>query len=668
MGRLAHRVFRVGSFAETDRRPVAGRRLGSDPVALMRTLELSSGGRLAGLIWNPSESARLAEPIRARVRAQQVFAIARLTPPLMMANVTNALALVIVLELSGQSSLANSLWAAIAICAALFMLWRWFANRDRAFPETVSRGTIRRLIRNAGALGVLWAIPGLMFLPETSGSAQSFLIALSAGMIAGGAMALYPIPAAAIAYTGAIALGGLVGFATTGDPTLIGFAAITAAFFYVVSRTVTRHAEVFVAEFVGRRELGEKNALIERLLAAERAAADEERARSGHRLAHAQKMEAIGQLTGGIAHDFNNLLAAIQGHAELIELDGRTDKTLTRPILNASARASELVQRLLSVGRRQVLRPADLELENLIASMAALLGRTLGAQIAVRTRIERDLWPVHADSSQLEATILNLALNARDAMPTGGELLISCRNARVADTPALGRLGEGDGEFVCISVQDTGVGMTPEVCERAFEPFFTTHRFGERSGLGLATAYGFARQSGGQLIIDSKPSEGTTITMYLPRGVTSTGTGPKTARKPVLGDRSAVPSGNGERILVVEDDPEVLRVTSGMLRGLGYLVDDAGDAAEALSKLGAGTMPDMILCDVVLPGGISGPQLARRLPADARNVPVALMSGYPGDAGGRADPVAACTGAALLRKPFRRSDLAELVAGVLAAS
>ena len=378
-------------------------------------------------------------------------------------------------------------------------------------------GTCHKVVRNAALFGALWAMPGVYVLPAVSGTAQAFVAALLTGMIGGGALALHPIPAAAIVFLVTVTAGGLIGLARTGDPTLIGFILIALAFFFVVSRNILRHSEVFVSEFVGKLELEEKNRLVAQLLDKTRPAASEEKDRSERRLAQAQKMEAIGQLTGGVAHDFNNLLAAIQGHAELIALEGKADPSLVAPILSATERGSDLVRRLLSVARKQALKPESVDIGQLVAGMTPLLRRTLEASIRIETHVEPTVWSARADPGQLESAILNLVLNARDAMPRGGRLVIDCRNARAATNGPLRRQGARAGEFVQIAVRDKGRGMTAEVRERALEPFFTTKKFGEGSGLGLSTVFGFVRQSGGYLEIESEPGAGTTVRLFLPR-------------------------------------------------------------------------------------------------------------------------------------------------------
>ena len=620
-------------------------------------------------LGDPCEDADLPEEVRGRVRAQQVLAIARMTPVLMVANVVNACAVVLALHLSGQFSLPAGLWALLTIALALRTLWVARRSRPTPFPATMRQGTCDKVVRNAALYGLLWAIPGVHFLPMADGTAQALIAAVLTGMIGGGALALHPIPAAAIVFLISVAAGGLLGMARTGDPMLIGFILIALAFFLVVWRNILRHSEVFVSEFVGKLELEEKNRLVAQLLDETRSAASEEKLRSERRLAQAQKMEAIGQLTGGVAHDFNNLLAAIRGNAELIALDGKADPALVTPIIGATERGSDLVRRLLSVARRQALKPEAIDVGKLIAGMMPLLRRTLGAEIEIETEVDGSTWNASADPGALESAILNLVLNARDAMPRGGRLAIECGNAHASANAALRRLGVRWGEFVQVVVRDTGRGMTPEVRGRALEPFFSTKGNGGGtglgSGLGLSTAFGFVRQSGGHLAIESEVGTGTVVRLFLPRCAAAPAV--PTIQVP---EAHAV-MGGGETILVVEDDGDLCALVAGMLKTLNYRVESARDAAEALRVLGAGGAVDLVLADIELPGGMSGVDLAAKISTEHGGLPVVLMSGHPeGDPAAGTPGTAGTPGAAhepLLAKPFGRRRLAERIGVALAA-
>ena len=296
-------------------------------------------------------------------------------------------------------------------------------------------------------------------------------------------------------------------------------------------------------------------------------------------LRQAQKMEAVGQLTGGVAHDFNNLLAVIMGNAELLEgrLDARDASVAA--IIDAAQRGSELTQRLLAFSRQRPLRPSAVDPAALVSGMSALLTRTLGETVEVETIATSEVWRVMADPGQLENALLNLAINARHAMPQGGKLTIECVNIRVAEGQARGDSNVNSGDYVVLWVSDTGEGMSEQVRAQAFEPFFTTKDVGEGSGLGLSMVYGFAKQSGGQATIYSEIAHGTTVTLYLPRAAPA-GENTRTRRE------EPVARGRGEMILVLEDDPNVRALIRQVLIEYGYRVMEAADAKGAGKILG----------------------------------------------------------------------------------
>ncbi|MBT3811031.1 MAG: PAS domain S-box protein [Rhodospirillaceae bacterium] len=366
-------------------------------------------------------------------------------------------------------------------------------------------------------------------------------------------------------------------------------------------------------------------------------------------LHQSQKMEAVGQLTGGIAHDFNNLLAVVLGNAEILG-DKLGEDSQLAAIERAGKRGAELTERLLSFSRQQVLAPQSVKLETLIPGLLNLISRTLGEQVNIVQEMPAILWPVHADPGQFENALLNLAINARDAMPEGGTLTVHCANMVYREPDE--RLGEelATGEYVQISVCDTGSGMSDETRAHAFEPFFTTKDVGAGSGLGLSMVYGFARQSGGGVFIQSAPGEGTDVVMYLPRS----GSGPTEQEASSV---DVLQAGSGELILVLEDDPDMGMFVRNFLEGLSYQVEVASDAAAAQKVLDAhGTEIDLLLSDVVLPGGVSGPQFC----AEAKRINPALrvvfMTGYDPDIGTEAG--VSEIGDALLTKPFKRAELA----------
>lgn len=355
-------------------------------------------------------------------------------------------------------------------------------------------------------------------------------------------------------------------------------------------------------------------------------------------LRHAQKMEAVGQLTGGVAHDFNNLLQALTGCLQMIERRAPTPRI--QPLIEAGQQAidrgSKLVQQLMAFARRQNLRPEAVDVRDRILGMSELLARALRADIAVETAFEPDLWPVEVDPTQLELAIINLAVNARDAMPGGGRLRIE-----TANVPA----GGGSGGMVRLGICDDGSGMTPEVLARVFEPFFTTKGVGKGSGLGLAQVYGFARQSGGRVEIDSEPGKGTRVSLFLPR----TGKAPADPAVPRLSDDGVT---RGMRVLLVEDDPIVGNMVSAALEDMGYRVVRTAHAAEALAVLSSDGHVDLLFSDIVMPGNMSGLDLAQEARRRRPGLPVVLTTGYSED-------VARAEGMRVLRKPYRIAALVE---------
>jgi PAS domain S-box-containing protein len=376
-------------------------------------------------------------------------------------------------------------------------------------------------------------------------------------------------------------------------------------------------------------------------------------------LRQAQKMEAMGQLTGGIAHDFNNLLAVILGNLELIE-EGLAERPqlreLARSAIDASERGATLTRNLLAFARRQPLSPVEVDLNRLVRDMVGMLVRALGETIEIEIVAGASLWKCEADPGQLQNALVNLAINARDAMPDGGKLTIETANSRLDDNYAAQNSEVSAGQYVTLIVSDTGTGMPPEVIERAFDPFFTTKSADRGSGLGLSMVYGFAKQSNGHVKIYSEPGHGTTVKLYLPR---SYGTG---ASRPADLEPDLIRSGAGT-VLLVEDDQQVRALAVRLLRSLGYDVLEAATAAEAMQAIDSQSDIMLLLTDVILAGGTNGRELAERAVANRPGLKVVYMSGYSENAilhHGRLDP-----GVQLLQKPFRRKELAEKIRLVL---
>jgi len=371
----------------------------------------------------------------------------------------------------------------------------------------------------------------------------------------------------------------------------------------------------------------------------------EERARIEESLRHAQKIEAIGQLTGGIAHDFNNLLMVISGGLEMVErqTDPARRQRLMDGMRQAAQRGAGLTKQLLAFSRRQELKPEPVDLKRQIGGMQELLDRTLRGDVQVDFEFEDDLWPVAVDPGELELVILNLAVNARDAMPNGGIIFLEARNVP--------RVRDQDIDRVQLAVRDTGMGMSEETRARVFEPFFTTKDIGQGSGLGLAQVHGFAQQSGGSVEIETAIGQGTTITMLLPRSDKSPGPDmtPLVDRNVVLRAR-----GSAGAILLVEDDDEVAALVNEMLDQLGYDITRVASAAAALGALANGREVDILLSDIMMPGGMDGLALAREAHARRADLPVLLTSGFA-DA---FESAAAAQGVSILPKPYQIDELA----------
>jgi PAS domain S-box-containing protein len=385
------------------------------------------------------------------------------------------------------------------------------------------------------------------------------------------------------------------------------------------------------------------------------------RKRTEEQLAQAQKMEAVGQLSGGLAHDFNNLLTVVVGNAETLSLALRARPDLKQAadmIATAGERGAELTRRLLAFSRRQMLQPSQINCNRLIDSMQRMLWRTLREDIEIRIALAPDLWPAFADPGQLESAILNLAINARDAMPDGGGLSISTANVAVDEQYRDRNPEVTPGNYILIAVTDTGDGMPPEVLARAFEPFFTTKEVGKGSGLGLSMVYGFMKQSNGHVSIYSEVGLGTTVRLYLPAHSTM----PADHTVAQAGAEGEPPRGR-ETILVTEDDPFVRAYVVSALEELGYRVIAAEDARQALSHLTEGGEIDVLFTDIVMPGGMNGWELAERAQQIRPGLKLLFTSGYALEtlvARGRIHP-----DTAILNKPYRRPELARRLREVL---
>ena len=379
----------------------------------------------------------------------------------------------------------------------------------------------------------------------------------------------------------------------------------------------------------------------------------EERERTEAMLRQSQKMEALGQLTGGVAHDFNNLLMAISGGLNMLDKqpDEARLKRLKDGMRQAVERGAGLTRQLLSFSRTKALDAEVIDVGSQIHGMRELLDRSLGGGIEIRTQIEPNAWPVKIDTGEFELVILNLCVNARDAMPEGGVITIAAKNLLFADDG-------GSGEYVTVTVTDNGTGMSEVTIARAFEPFFTTKDIGKGSGLGLSQAYGFARSSGGTLRIDSQLGHGTTIELLLPRSSQSLEAVHSTPADPV----SKIPDGRAlGSVLIVEDDDEVAEFTAEMFSEIGFDVLRASSSIEALEQISGAKTFSLVFSDIMMPGGMSGIQLVEEMLTRNIKLPVLLTSGYPSGFSEKA----AALNLHILAKPFSIQQLEDVVSTIV---
>jgi PAS domain S-box-containing protein len=382
---------------------------------------------------------------------------------------------------------------------------------------------------------------------------------------------------------------------------------------------------------------------------------------SERRLAQAQKMEAVGQLTGGIAHDFNNLLLVITGNLELLEpqLDREQQNVLLKEAQDAAMLGSKLTDQLLTFARRRHMDAQVIQLNDQVIGITDMLRRTIGEHVMLSTSLARDVWPIRADPGQFQSAIVNMAVNARDAMAQGGKLVIETRNIVLDADHADLHPEIKPGEYVQLSISDTGSGMPPEIRDRVFEPFFTTKEMGHGTGLGLAMVYGFVKQSGGHVTIYSEVGHGSTFNLYFPRVdglITEVSPGTKGPTDPAA----------RETILVVEDDERVRQLTITRLKLIGYQVLEASDGPKAIDVLSQGHAVDLVFTDLVMPGGMSGREVAARARQLKPGIKVLLTSGYAeelvhGDDLEREQ-------LKVLRKPYHQAELIAILREVLATN
>jgi signal transduction histidine kinase/ActR/RegA family two-component response regulator len=392
-----------------------------------------------------------------------------------------------------------------------------------------------------------------------------------------------------------------------------------------------------------------------------------ERRQTEEALRQAQKMEAVGQLTGGLAHDFNNLLAGVVGNLQLmrVRLAQGSTGAIARYIDAAESivdRAAALTHRLLAFSRRQTLDPKVINVNQLVLSMRELIQRTVGPAVQLDTVLANDAGNTLCDGHQLESALLNLAINARDAMPNGGRLIIETASSALPQTQAAAREGVTPGRYVTISVTDTGTGMPPEIMARAFDPFFTTKPIGQGTGLGLSMIFGFIKQSGGYVRLHSEPGVGTTVHIHLPAHAGE-------AQNDARGKRTAamaVPAAKRATILLVDDEAPLRTLLAEMLNEAGYTVVEAANGSEGLAILQSEQTVDLLISDIGLPGSMNGRQMAYAARAVRPDLKVLLITGYAEQAAAGTAPIEA--GMQLMTKPFALDAFAAKVSGILGAN
>ena len=596
---------------------------------------------------------------RQQVFIAQIRALYRHTPMVLAVNVVNsglvALALASYLE---QTRWWIFLGLVTTLTAARAIGWKYYRDHRKSAHLTRLWAIIATV--GSGLSGLLWGVSSTMLLPDNL-LEQTFLAFVIGGMCAGALVSLsYYLPAF-IAYVYLSALPLAAGFLLDGGKLYVAMGCMAVVFVAAVTFAAHHFNRAFLSGvrlnldlFDRTEELTRRtNELIEANTRLQSEIAQREAAET--QLRQAQKMEALGQLTGGIAHDFNNLLAVIIGNIELIQRaggDAEKIERLAQGAIKGAQRGERLVRQLLTYARRQIIRPETVNPNQLIADIENLMRRAIGEQIEMIMTLSPLLAPAEIDPTEFETAILNLVINSRDAMTGGGRITIETQNVTIDRQFAASNPEVIPGLYVMIAVSDSGTGMPPAVLARAFDPFFTTKEVGKGSGLGLSQVYGFAKSAGGHVTIESELGIGTTVKLYLPKA-SDRPIMPETASEPAL----LGPASSHETILVVEDDEDVLMVAAESLRGLGYQVETAVNAAQALDILRGDNPVDLLFSDVIMPGGMNGVQLtveARRIRPELK---VLLSSGYTAAALSREHGLP--DNLNIVEKPYQREELAK---------
>jgi len=626
-------------------------------------------------IPNASASRGITER-RAALAAARVETLAEHLTPVTLATVVAASLLVWATRGRVEPAMGLVWWAVVlALTATRLALFRWYWAPHSSLPSR----WLWRFGVGVGVSGVLWGASAWVFFVPDSEVHQLLLAFLLGGLSSGAAASLGCSLWIYVSWVAPAALPLTIRLAALGDPIHLTMAG-TLALFIVAMGLVARGTErafrynlalrfdkqeLIDTLLAARVELRRANAELDtrvrartrELARAERAQRDAEGARH-----HGQKLEAMGRLTGGVAHDFNNLLAVVLNALPQIGALSRENPeaaALIRDAERAARRGARLTESLLAFSRTQRLKPVSVDLAAALADMQdGLLRPAAGTRVQLAVDIAEDVWPILADVDQLCAALLNLVANARDAMPSGGTLTVSAANRRLTEHPVVPA-----GDYVEMLIADDGVGMRAEVLERAFEPFYTTKAVGEGSGLGLSMVYGFARQSQGDVQLESRPGAGTRVRMLLPRA-RERGMGVASTEPP-----GPAPQGHGEHILLVEDEPELRRVVGRLLTRLRYQVHHAADADRALALLADENQPiDLVVSDVMMPGRLDGFGLVREARELRPGVPILLVSGYPDAPHDSAWQALPKERLAFVKKPFEATRLAQLLRQLLTSA
>jgi signal transduction histidine kinase/CheY-like chemotaxis protein len=586
-----------------------------------------------------------ANEISIAVRTEQLHAVFRQLPISFAVNLVNAALTAIVLSTIGAPRASLVWFSFVALVTAVrWVLWRRYRRSQSGSEHDLLWS--RLAVCGSVLAGSCWGFGGMLLFPLVPTSGQIFLTFVIGGMCAGTVVLNASHLPTLLAFLLSASLPMAVRFFAEGTTADSALGAMIVVFATALSLAAAHLNQFFTDSIRLRFQLNEANIRLQAETAEHRA--------TEAALRQAQKLEAVGQLTGGIAHDFNNLLTVVIGNLALAS--GRaSENSNILPLLQSASRAAErgvaLIQRLLAFARKQRLDPRSVDLGALVGGIEELLQRTVGPAINLEISTDAGLAPAHVDANQVELAILNLAINARDAMPMGGTLRISLHNRR-ADTGSPTDLTLGD--YIVVSISDTGTGMDEATLAQAFDPFFTTKGVGSGSGLGLPMVQGFAGQSGGAVRIRSRLGEGTTVELWLPQAV-----------EPPLGSSDAnrsglsVPQGTAT-VLLCDDDHDVRRFLSELLKSDGYMVREASSPEAALRILEDETAMDLLVVDYALPG-INGLEVIRQAWQRHPSLKTLLITG---DAGALHDGT---LGAPLLRKPFRPVQFSQAVAAILAA-